>query len=158
MSPTLPGSRTPRRQLRPPPASLIKALYAIGLGPVVGRFILLLTTIGRKSGLPRITPLQYEEIAGQIYIGSARGPQADWFRNIVANPRVHIRVKSREFNGIAQPVTDVARIADFLELRLERHPRMVGAILASEGLPRKPSRADIEEYARRLAMVIVRPA
>ena len=46
------------------------------------RMVLLLTTIGRKSGLPRITPLQYEEIDGAYYVASARGAQADWFRNI----------------------------------------------------------------------------
>ena len=29
--------------------------YAMGLGPLFGRVILLLTTIGRKSGRPRVT-------------------------------------------------------------------------------------------------------
>lgn len=35
-------------------------LCALGLGPLIGRLILLLTTTGRKSGRPRVTPLQYE--------------------------------------------------------------------------------------------------
>jgi len=47
-------------QLPTPPNRLMKALYAVGLGPVVGRLVLLLTTTGRKTGLPRVTPLQYE--------------------------------------------------------------------------------------------------
>ena len=51
-----------------------RLLYAAGLGPLVGKIILLLTTTGRKSGLKRITPLQYEEIDGKYYLGSARGP------------------------------------------------------------------------------------
>ena len=46
-----------RKQLRPPDARIIKALYALGLGRLIGRLILLLTTTGRKSGLPRVTPL-----------------------------------------------------------------------------------------------------
>jgi hypothetical protein len=58
---------------------------------------------------------------------------------------------------MAETVTDPCRIADFLELRLKRHPRMVGKILKSEGLPEAPSRAELEEYAQRLAMVIIRP-
>jgi hypothetical protein len=33
---------------------------------------------------------------------------------------------------------------------------MIGAILRSEGLPAQPSRADLEAYARKLAMVIIR--
>ncbi len=135
----------------------MRFLYRSGLAPLLGRFILLLTTTGRKSGLPRVTPLQYEELDGAIYVASARGPKADWFRNILADPCVKVRIKSREFEGLAEPVTDPCRIADFLELRLQRHPQMVGAILKSVGLPASPSRGELEEYASQLAMVIIRP-
>ncbi len=140
-----------------PPNNIMKTLYAIGLGPLVGRLVLLLTTRGRKTGLPRVTPLQYEEIDGTFYLGSSRGQKADWFRNIVADPCVEVRVKSRRFRGAAEAVTDPARIADFLELRLKRQPKMIGMILQSEGLPAQPDRAQLEAYAAKLAMVVVRP-
>lgn len=130
--------------------------YALGLGPVVGRLILLLTTTGRKTGLPRMTPLQYEEQDDVIYVASARGRQADWFRNILANPRVEIRVKARRFYGQAEPITDPARVADFLELRLERHPRMMGAMLRGEGLTARPDRAQLEKLAAKIAVVAIR--
>lgn len=39
-------------------------LYASGRGWIVGRFILLLTHTGRKSGIRYATPLQYEKIDG----------------------------------------------------------------------------------------------
>jgi deazaflavin-dependent oxidoreductase (nitroreductase family) len=146
-----------KRPFRTPPSGLIIKLYNLGFAPLLGRLILLLTTTGRKSGLQRITPLQYEMVDGQIYVGSARGTKADWFRNILADPYVRVRVKSREFSGIAEPVTGYLRVADFLELRLRRHPRMMGMILKSEGLPTKPPRLQLEEYARDLAMVIIRP-
>ena len=68
-----------------------------------------------------------------------------------------LRGKSRRFQGRAEPVTDPQRIADFLEYRPERHPKMVGIILRSDGLPDRPNRAQLEEYARRLAMVIIHP-
>ena len=142
---------------RAPPARIIQSLYRLGFGPIIGRFILLLTTTGRKSGLPRVTPLQYEEVDGAIYVGSARGTKADWFRNILANPCVQVQVKSRSFEGRAEAITEVSRIADFLEYRLKQHPRMLGMILKSEGLPAAPSRAELEEYVQRLAMVIIRP-
>jgi len=146
-----------KRQFHPPPSRLIKFLYRWGLGPFLGRIILLLTTTGRKSGLPRITPLQYELIDDAVYVASALGIRADWFRNILANPCVQVRIGSRQFQGMAETVTDPGRIADFLELRLRCHPRMVGAILMSEGLPKAPSRAELENYAQQLAMVIIRP-
>jgi deazaflavin-dependent oxidoreductase (nitroreductase family) len=144
-------------EFRAPPAHLMRFLYRSGLAPVLGRLVLLLTTTGRKSGLPRVTPLQYEEIDGAIYVASARGTRADWFRNILADRCVKVRIKSREFDGLAEPVTDPCRIADFLELRLRRHPQMVGAILKSAGVSASPSRAELEDYARQLAMVIIRP-
>ena len=142
---------------RLPPNAVMQKLYAIGLGPIVGRLVLLLTTTGRKTGLRRVTPLQYEVIGGDFYVAAARGQSADWFRNIVADPCVEVAVKSQRFHGRAEPITDPQRIADFLEYRLERHPRMVGMILRSEGLPDRPKRAQLEAYAQRLAMVIIHP-
>ena len=124
----------------------------------MGRVILLLTTTGRKSGRPRVTPLQYEESDGIIYLGAARGKQADWVRNILADPEVTVRVKAREFHGVANVVSDVSRIADFLELRLRRHPQMVAAMLRSEGLALPPSRAQLEKYAAELTLVAIREA
>ena len=131
--------------------------YRLGLGPVVGWLILLLTTTGRKSGLPRVTPLQYEEMDGMFYVASARGQQADWFRNIVANPHVEVQVKASRLRGLAEPITEPALIADFLELRLRRHPRMIGALLRGEGLPARPNRAELEQFAVKIALVAIRP-
>ena len=141
------------RLLKYPP----RVLYALGLGPLFGGIVLLLTTTGRKSGLRRVTPLQYEEINGDIYIGSARGTKADWFRNIQANQNVEVQVKARRFKGSAEPITDPERIADFLELRLERHPRMIGAMMRAEGLSSTPTRHQLEEHARKLAVVKIKP-
>ena len=132
-------------------------IYRLGLGPVYGRLVLLLTTTGRKSGLPRVTPLQYEEADGLFYVASARGQQADWFRNIVANPHVEVRVKTRHFHGLAQPITDPTTIADFLELRLQRHPRMIGTMFQAQGLPAQPNRVQLEQYAAKRALVAIRP-
>ena len=135
-----------------------RILYTLGIGPVYGRLVLLLTTTGRRSGRRRVTPLQYEEIDGAIYVASALGVRADWFRNITADPRVGVRVRSRRFSGIAEPVTDPGRVADFLQYRLDRHPRMIGAILKREGLSPQPDRKELEDYAAGRAIVIIRPS
>ena len=132
-------------------------VYAIGLGPLQGRVVLLLTTIGRKSGKQRVTPLQYEVVDGDYYVASARSTKADWLRNIQANPEVDVQVKSRRFHGLAEIITTTDRIADFLELRLERHPKMVGAMMRSDGLRSTPTRGQLESYAAKRAMVIIRP-
>jgi len=134
-------------------------LYAIGLGAIIGKIILLLTTTGRKSGQKRVTPLQYEQIEGNYYLGSARGTKADWYRNIAADARVEVRVKNRHFMAVAEPVTDPVKIADFLELRLQRHPAMIGLLMQKVyGLPKRPSRAQLLDLAAAEAMVIIRPS
>jgi deazaflavin-dependent oxidoreductase (nitroreductase family) len=134
-----------------------RVLYALGLGPIVGKIVLLLTTTGRRSGKLRVTPLQYEEIEGAYYLGAARGLQADWVRNIQANPKVEVRVKARRFLGRAEIVTDPARIADFLEVRLERHPHMIGLMMERvHHLSKRPTRTQLEELAKTEALVIVR--
>jgi deazaflavin-dependent oxidoreductase (nitroreductase family) len=133
-------------------------LYAIGLGPVIGKIILLLTTTGRKSGLPRVTPLQYEEISGAYYLGAARGLNADWVRNIQANPQVELHVGAKKLQGRAEVVTDPARMADFVEVRLQRHPFMIGLIMQkAHGFSSHPSREQLETLAAKEALVIIRP-
>jgi hypothetical protein len=58
---------------------------------------------------------------------------------------------------MAETCTDPASITDFLELRLERHHRIVGGILRLRGVPANPTRADLETYAARMAMVTLTP-
>lgn len=135
-----------------------RVLYAIGLGPLIGRIILLLTTTGRRSGKKRVTPLQYEKIGEDYYLGAARGLKADWVCNILSNPGVEVRVGARRIEGLAEVVTDPCRFADFLEVRLARHPRLIGFIMEkAHGLPRRPSREQLEGLAKTEALVIVHP-
>ncbi len=135
-----------------------RVLYAVGLGPQLGKIVLLLTTTGRKSGKKRVTPLQYEEIDGLYYLGAARGLKADWVRNIQSCPEVEIRVGSQKFYGVAEVTADPVKFADFMEVRLQRHPRMMGLLMErAHGLPRRPSREQLEQLGVDEAMVIVRP-
>jgi deazaflavin-dependent oxidoreductase (nitroreductase family) len=140
------------RLMKPP-----RIFYKLGIHHFVGQLVLLLTTTGRKTGLERVTPLQYEKIDDAYYVAAARGPKADWFRNILSNPSVKVQVKSRRFQAIAEPTTDPSRISDFLQVRLKRHPIMVGIMLRSEGLPKNPSREQLEIFAQKSAMVVIRP-
>lgn len=135
-----------------------RVLYAIGLGPFIGRIILLLTTTGRKSGKKRVTPLQYEGVGDDYYVGAARGLKADWVRNIQSDPHVEVRVGSKQFQGTAELIADPSKFADFMEVRLERHPRMIGLIMEkAHGLPCRPSRAQLEALGKSEVFVILHP-
>jgi len=128
--------------------------YRRGFGPT--RMVLLLTTIGRISEQLRVTPLQFEEVDGEIYVASARGREADWFKNIEANPNVRVQLGEREFEALAETVTEPARIADFIELRLKRRPLMIRLIMhLFDGLPLRFNRKDLESYSQGKALVIL---
>ncbi len=61
-------------------------LWRLGLGPLVGRFFMIMTTTGRKSGLPRHTAIEFHELEGKPTVMSGWGEKTDWYRNLAANP------------------------------------------------------------------------
>jgi deazaflavin-dependent oxidoreductase (nitroreductase family) len=131
--------------------------YALGLAPVIGRFVLLLTTTGRKTGKRRVTPLAYEEVDGTYLVASARGYAADWIRNIAADGGVEVRAGKARFHGRAEIIRDVEEIAAYLERQLAQRPRVFGAILRLEGLAPTPAHEDLVALARARPMVAIRP-
>jgi deazaflavin-dependent oxidoreductase (nitroreductase family) len=131
--------------------------YALGLGWLIGRSVLLLTTTGRHTGRRRVTPLVYDRLGEMIFVASARGYGADWLRNLAANPAVQIRVGGRRYAGMAAIINDPEEIADYLERQLLRNPRGFGAILRFEGLPYPPSRQDLIAFGPRRPVVAIRP-
>ncbi|MFN0073140.1 MAG: nitroreductase/quinone reductase family protein [Chloroflexota bacterium] len=66
--------------------------------------LLLLTTIGRKSGKQYTTPLSFIKDGDRlIVIGANIGSSklADWFLNLVANPRVTVEVGDQRSQAVA---------------------------------------------------------
>jgi hypothetical protein len=90
-------------------------------------------------------------------VGAGYGPKSDWFRNALADPLVHVRVKKLSFDALAEAVTDPEKVADFLAFRLKRHPLMIRLMLRNDGLPMRPNRAQLEEYAKRVPMLVLHP-
>jgi hypothetical protein len=62
----------------------------------------------------------------------------------------------REFDAIAEPITDPKRIADFIELRLHRHSVVIRIIMhLFDGLPLQYNRAKLESLCKETALVIL---
>lgn len=66
-------------------------LYRLGLGKLLGSYILILSTTGRKTKRTHHTPIEYFLHEGQYYILSGFGDQPDWYKNIMANPMVTLQ-------------------------------------------------------------------
>lgn len=66
--------------------------------------LLLLTTIGAKSGQPRIAPLAYTTDGDNLVIIASKGgapSNPDWYYNLLANPTVTVEVGSEKFQAQA---------------------------------------------------------
>ena len=86
-------------------------LFRLGLGSYGngtrwGGWIMVLSQRGRKTGLLRRTPLNYALVDGDVYCLAGFGAQADWYRNILANPEVEVWLVEGRWAGIAEDVSD----------------------------------------------------
>jgi len=72
-----------------------RALYRLLGGRLVGRHVLILTTVGRRSGRERSTPLFYTRDGRDYVIVASNGGEArppHWWHNLRANPHAGIQV------------------------------------------------------------------
>lgn len=69
-------------------------------------FQTLLETTGRKSGLPRTTPLGGRRIGDEFWFVSEFGDRSQYIRNIMADPRVRLRLNGRWHRGTAVLLPD----------------------------------------------------
>src|SRR5690606_16681 len=63
-----------------------------------------LTTTGRKSGQPREIEIWFGADGGTLYLLSGGGDRSHWVRNILADPRVRVRVGEQTFAARARVV------------------------------------------------------
>jgi len=81
------------------------------LGPF-GSPMLLLTVTGRKSGLPRTTPLVYLPDGDALFVvGSNFGQERDpaWALNLSANHEATIAIRGEQFHVVAQELEGESR-------------------------------------------------
>ena len=99
--------------------------YKLGMGWMIGKYVLLLTTTGRKTGKPRHTPLEYEydQENDRYRIAAGWGGNTDWYKNLKANPKVHVQVGRKKFETIAQLASD-EEVAHYMMNVSRRHPSM----------------------------------
>ncbi len=85
-------------------------VYRLGLGPLFGNpvsgYIMVLKTTGRRTGKIRYSPVNYAILNGSVYCMAGWGQISDWYRNLVANPRIEVILPGRAIAGLAEEVTD----------------------------------------------------
>lgn len=97
-------------------------LWRLGMGPLIGRLFMILTTTGRRSGLPRRTALEFHLHKGRKYVMCAWS-NSDWYRNILVDPRVTLQTSRGTDRALARRLTSHDEWAEAYEF-VERHPYM----------------------------------
>jgi len=92
-------------------------LYKSTNGKVAGKFlkgapVALLTTTGRKTGEPRVSPLLYLREGDRVVLVASQGGAAKhpmWYLNLKANPKVSIQIRDEVLDLIARDATEPER-------------------------------------------------
>lgn len=105
-------------------------------GPFKGAPLVLLTTTGARTGQARTHPVMAQvDDDGVLYVFASKGgapTNPDWYRNLVANPAVHVEFGTDSFDARAEPVTG--------DLRDEIYSRQAEAFPAFAEYQQKTSR------------------
>jgi deazaflavin-dependent oxidoreductase (nitroreductase family) len=93
-------------------------------GPFAASPLLLLTTIGARSGLPRTSPLMYIPDGDQLLVlasnyGAPKHP--DWYHNLLVHPNVTVEVGSETYRATAATLVGIEREQAWTRL-VERYP------------------------------------
>ncbi len=77
-----------------------------------GKTLLLLHTVGAKSGQERINPVAYVADGERLVIIASKGgapTHPDWYYNIAANPLVTVEVGTEQFQARAEIASEPER-------------------------------------------------
>jgi deazaflavin-dependent oxidoreductase (nitroreductase family) len=81
-------------------------------GMFEGRSMIIVHTVGAKSGTVRETPLVYLPEGERIFVFASKGGAPEnpaWYHNLVANPRVKVEVGTESFEVNARVLTGAER-------------------------------------------------
>jgi len=81
-------------------------------GPFAGKTLLLLHTVGAKSGQERINPVAYVTDGDRLVIIASKGgapTHPDWYYNLLANPLVSVETGTEEFQARASVAEEPER-------------------------------------------------
>lgn len=87
-------------------------LWRLGLArmmnawPQVGGRILVLEHVGRRSGTPYRTPVNFTTISADVYVLAAFGEKTHWYRNIMAAPDTAVWLPDGRWLARAEDASD----------------------------------------------------
>jgi len=126
-----------------------------GNGTKYGGWVMVIKHTGRRTGLERLTPVNYAQVNGDLYCTAAFGRKADWFRNIQANPQVEVWLPDGRWRGVAEDATDDPDGASLLRQVIVASG-FAGPLFGFN--PKKMSDDDFARLLQQYRLVRIRPA
>lgn len=90
-------------------------LWKIGLGKAIniwpagfGR-IMVIKHRGRKTGKEYLTPVNYTIVDGEIYSTAGFGSISDWYRNMLANPKIELWLPDSRRKACPEDISDTPK-------------------------------------------------
>jgi len=94
-------------------------------GPFANGSLLLLTSIGAKSGQPRTNPVAYVSDGDHLAIIASKAgapTNPDWYHNLLANPQATVEVGNERFQVRATVVAEESERERLYAKMVERSP------------------------------------
>lgn len=90
-------------------AKVPKWMYSTPLRRWMGRYALLLTTKGRRTGNPHTVALDYLDVDGSLCVMSGWKGDTDWCKNLRANPEVEVQLGAEKSRRVAVELDEADR-------------------------------------------------
>ncbi|MFJ4790878.1 nitroreductase family deazaflavin-dependent oxidoreductase [Streptomyces sp. NPDC088794] len=130
-------------------------LFRAGLGPLLGKRLLLLHHTGRLTDRDHMTALEvvtHDPATASWTVASGFGPKADWYRNLRAQPKTLIQVGNRPLAVTAHFLAPEEG-ADIMAEYACRHPRTARRLCTFMSLRTDGTEASYRKVGREIPFV-----
>jgi deazaflavin-dependent oxidoreductase (nitroreductase family) len=133
-------------------------LFRLGLGLFVGNpitgYIMVVKTMGRKTGKTRYAPVNYAIRGGKVYCMAGFGKDTHWYRNLQSQPNLELLMPSGPVAGAAEDITHSNEAVHIIR-QLLKNSGLAGFLVGFN--PYTISNDELRERMKDFPLVCIRP-
>ena len=133
-------------------------LFRLGLGAFIGNpitgYIMVMKTIGWRTGKIRYVPVNYALFDGNVYCMAGFGKATHWYRNLKAHPKIELILPGGSIAGLVDDglvTTDSIRVVR----QLFRNSGILGRLAGVN--PSTISDNELQEKTKDYPLICIRP-
>jgi hypothetical protein len=133
-------------------------LFRFGLGAFIGNpitgYIMVMKTVGWKTGKTRYVPVNYCIIDGNVYCMAGFGTGTHWYRNLKTRPQIELILPSGPVIGMAEELTLSAESIHIMR-QILKNSGVVGRLAGFN--PTTTSDKELQEKMKDYPLICIRP-